>query len=73
MTTPPEDTRAWFRGRCLDRFRGDIVAAGWDALIFDVGQDALQRIPMMDPDGEPVRTSGTCWTRWPTPGSCWHA
>lgn len=49
MTTPPEDTRAWFRGRCLDRFRDDIVAAGWDALIFDVGQDALQRIPMMDP------------------------
>jgi Pup amidohydrolase len=49
MSTPPEDTRAWFRGRCLDRFRDDIVAAGWDALIFDVGQDALQRIPMMDP------------------------
>lgn len=49
MTTPPEDTRAWFRGRCLDRFRDDIVAAGWDALIFDVGRDALQRIPMMEP------------------------
>ena len=49
MTTPPEDTRAWFRGRCLDRFRDQIVAAGWDALIFDVGRDALQRIPMMEP------------------------
>ena len=49
MTTPPEDTRAWFRGRCLERFRDQIVAAGWDALIFDVGRDALQRIPMMEP------------------------
>jgi Pup amidohydrolase len=46
---PPEDTRAWFRGECLRRFRGQIVAAGWDALIFDTGGDALQRVPMMEP------------------------
>ena len=49
MTKPPEDTRAYFRGRCLERFRDQIVAAGWDSLIFDVGRDALQRVPMMDP------------------------
>jgi Pup amidohydrolase len=46
---PPEDTRAWFRGECLRRFRDQIVAAGWDALIFDTGADALQRVPMMEP------------------------
>ncbi|MBW3578070.1 MAG: proteasome accessory factor PafA2 [Actinobacteria bacterium] len=46
---PPADTRAYFRGRCLEKFRNHIVAAGWDALIFDVGRDALQRVPMMDP------------------------
>ena len=46
---PPEDTRAWFRGECLRRFRDQIVAAGWDALIFDTGGDALQRVPMMEP------------------------
>jgi proteasome accessory factor A len=49
MTTPPEDTRAWFRGRCLDKFRSSVTAAGWDAIIFDVGRDTLQRVPMMDP------------------------
>ena len=50
MTAPPEDTRAYFRGRCLERFRDEIVAAGWDALIFDVGtSEALQRVPMMEP------------------------
>ena len=49
MTTPPEDTRAWFRGECIRRFRSQVVAAGWDALIFDVGRDALQRIPMLEP------------------------
>ena len=46
---PPTDTRAWFRGECIRRFRGHIVAAGWDALIFDVGREALQRVPMMEP------------------------
>jgi Pup amidohydrolase len=46
---PPEDTRAWFRGECLRRFRDQVVAAGWDALIFDTGADALQRVPMMEP------------------------
>ncbi len=48
-TTPPEDTRAWFRGECIRRFRDQVVAAGWDALIFDVGREALQRVPMMEP------------------------
>jgi Pup amidohydrolase len=47
--TSRRDTRAYFRGKCLERFRDQIVAAGWDALIFDVGRDALQRIPMMEP------------------------
>ncbi len=49
MTTPPEDTRAWFRGRCLEKFRDDVTAAGWDSMIFDTGADTLQRVPMMDP------------------------
>ncbi len=49
MSTPPEDTRAWFRGECIRRFRDQVVAAGWDALIFDVGREALQRVPMMEP------------------------
>ncbi|GGI04667.1 depupylase/deamidase Dop [Egicoccus halophilus] len=49
MATPPTDTRAWFRGECLRRFPDQVVAAGWDSLIFDVGRDALQRVPMMEP------------------------
>jgi Pup amidohydrolase len=49
MVHPPEDTRAWFRGECLRRFPDQVVAAGWDSLIFDVGREALQRVPMMEP------------------------
>lgn len=49
MTEPPATTRAYFRGTCLRRWPESIVAANWDSLIFDVGLDALQRIPMMEP------------------------
>ena len=49
MTQPPTTTRAYFRGRCLDKFPDDIVAANWDSLVFDVGRDPLRRVPMMEP------------------------
>jgi proteasome accessory factor PafA2 len=46
---PPEDTRAYFRGECLRRFSPAIVAASWDALIFDVGDDPLRKVPTLEP------------------------
>ncbi len=49
MTNPPTTTRAYFRGRCLDKYANDIVAANWDSLVFDVGRDPLRRVPMMEP------------------------
>ncbi len=49
MTEPPTSTRAYFRGRCLQKFPNDIVAANWDSLVFDVGRDPLRRVPMMEP------------------------
>ncbi len=49
MTEPPRTTRAYFRGRCLQKFPDDVVAANWDSLVFDVGRDPLRRVPMMEP------------------------
>jgi Pup amidohydrolase len=46
---PPDDTRAYFRGRCLQRWPDRIVAANWDSIVFDVGGDPLRRVPMMEP------------------------
>jgi Pup amidohydrolase len=46
---PPENTRAYFRGRCISRYPDAIAAASWDSLIMDTGRDALQRIPMREP------------------------
>jgi proteasome accessory factor PafA2 len=46
---PPTDTRAYFRGRCLDRFADEIVAANWDSIVFDTGASTLHRVPMLEP------------------------
>ena len=45
----PGDTRAYFRGTCLARWADDIVAANWDSLVFDIGNEPLRRVPMMEP------------------------
>ena len=50
VSSPPEDTRAYFRGECLARFGADVAAASWDSVIFDIpGRGALQRVPTLEP------------------------
>ena len=50
MHDPPEDTRAYFRGRCLEKFASEVAAASWDSMIFDLpGRESLQRVPTIDP------------------------
>jgi proteasome accessory factor A len=47
---PPEDTRAYFRGRCLEQYADHVAAASWDSVIFDIpGRDSLQRVPTLEP------------------------
>lgn len=48
-TIPPDTTRAYFRGMCLQRWPHDVVAANWDSVVFDIGKDPLRRVPMMEP------------------------
>jgi proteasome accessory factor A len=49
ITTPPEDTRAYFRGRCVAQYADKLAAASWDSVIFDVGRESLVRIPTLEP------------------------
>ena len=49
VTEPPTGTRAYFRGKCLQRWGSSIAAANWDSLVFDLGGDPLRRVPMMEP------------------------
>lgn len=49
VTEPPETTRAYFRGKCLQRWSSQVAAANWDSVVFDLGGDPLRRVPMMEP------------------------
>lgn len=74
-TKPPEDTRAYFRGRCLEQYADDVAAASWDSVIFDLpGRDSLQRVPTLERFAERVITSRSSWTAAVRPrtwsGSC---
>jgi proteasome accessory factor PafA2 len=49
ISEPPTTTRAYFRGKCLQRWASSIAAANWDSLVFDLGSEPLRRVPMMEP------------------------
>jgi len=66
IQNPPDDTRAYFRGRCLERYPSAVAAASWDSVIFDLGRESLVRIPTLEPlrgtrkhVGELIDRSGT--------------
>jgi proteasome accessory factor PafA2 len=50
VDNPPDDTRAYFRGRCLRQYADSVAAASWDSVIFDLpGKESLQRVPTLEP------------------------
>ena len=57
ITEPPTTTRAYFRGKCLQKWPNDIVAANWDSLVFDVGRRPAA--PGAD-DGTAARNGRAC-------------
>ena len=46
---PPKDTRAYFRGMCLQKYAEEIVSASWDSVIFDLKDGPLKKIFMLEP------------------------
>jgi len=46
---PPKDTRAYFRGMCLQKYGDEIVSASWDSVIFDFKEGPLKKIFMLEP------------------------
>jgi Pup amidohydrolase len=66
MVEPPDDTRAYFRGRCLAQYASEVVAASWDSVIFDVGRESLVRVPMMEPERGTKKHVGELFDRCPS-------
>ncbi|MBG01248.1 MAG: proteasome accessory factor PafA2 [Acidimicrobiaceae bacterium] len=49
VSQPPEGTRAYFRGRCLQKWPEQIVSANWDSVVFSLDDTTIRRIPVLDP------------------------
>ena len=49
VTHPPQDTRAYFRGECLQRYRSDVYGVSWGAISFNAGQGTVKRVLMPEP------------------------
>ncbi|MFQ5804616.1 MAG: proteasome accessory factor PafA2 family protein, partial [Candidatus Methylomirabilales bacterium] len=49
IESPPLDTRAYFRGMCLRKYRDQIYGASWSSILFDIGDMAVKKIPMAEP------------------------
>ena len=46
---PPVGTRAYFRGQCVRKYPNVVYGASWTSVLFDIGQNKIKRIPLMDP------------------------
>jgi proteasome accessory factor A len=47
--TPPDDTRAYFRGECLKKYGGAVFGVNWDSISFGVDGEPIKRILMAEP------------------------
>jgi proteasome accessory factor A len=47
--TPPVGTRAYFRGQCVKKYPNAVYGASWTSVLFDIGQNKIKRIPLMEP------------------------
>src|SRR5512136_1996244 len=48
-SAPPTDTRAYFRGMCLQKFPKHVYGASWTSVLLDTGDASVKRIPMAEP------------------------
>ena len=44
----PENTRAWFRSKCIEKFPGEIYLVNWEVVGFEQG-DIYRMIPLLNP------------------------
>jgi proteasome accessory factor PafA2 len=49
IENPPVDTRAYFRGMVLKKFRDQVFGVNWDSLSFSLGEGPIKRILMEEP------------------------
>ena len=45
----PTETRAYFRAACVKKWPQEIYAASWTSVLFDIGNAAIKKVPLMEP------------------------
>ena len=52
MAEPPRGTRAYFRGRSLEKFRDEVKSINWDRIVFGLNgrHESIDLKPMVDSD-----------------------
>jgi proteasome accessory factor A len=68
MEEPPEDTRAYFRGQCLKKYKQQIFGVNWDSISLNLGAGPIKRILMEEPTRgtkkrSPVRASNLVYQK----------
>ena len=48
ITEPPSDTRAYFRGKCIEKFTQEICLVNWEVVGFDHG-GVRRMVPLLNP------------------------
>ena len=49
LQTAPTQTRAFFRGACLQRFPQQVYGMSWSSVLLESADATIKRIPLMDP------------------------
>jgi proteasome accessory factor A len=49
ITNPPTDTRAYFRGMCLQKYPNEIHSASWNSMVFCLDGSSLDKVLMDRP------------------------
>ncbi len=48
VESPPADTRAYFRGKCVEKFADEILMVNWEVVGFDHGE-IHRMVPLLNP------------------------
>ncbi len=49
IDNPPQDTRAYFRGMCIKKYKNEVFGVNWDSISFNIGEQSIKRILMAEP------------------------
>jgi len=67
VQSPPEDTRAWFRGQCLARFGKAVYGVSWSSVMLEVDGE-VRRIPTDNPHRGTRQITEPLFEQCATPG-----